>query len=903
MDLSDLHRFHVAPGGDPADPLTWVWVNRSDDVEVTGGGVSISGGRADEIGQVDTSSADLRVDNASGHYCTQNPLGRWYGKLARNCPARWGTISGAATWSAAATNGWGTPDIGSSWTLGGTLSNYSASSGMGRFVIATANVANNQILNGADARDGMATFVCSSPVIATGGPLIYGLICRYTDANDYLFFCVELSTSGSISAKIRRFTGTTITLATVEPLAFTYSVNERIKARCQWDGPNLRLKVWEEAQPEPDAWTVTATDTNCQGSQVGMRLWRFLGNSNAGSLTFAVDDLEIEAVEAIGTVPAWPVRWDPTAQHSWAPIQIAGIMRRLGQGQLALRSPMYRQISSYTRLVGYWPMEDGSDATSLTNVVSGGAAGTALGMQFGSDGPAGSAGAATFTGTSAAESKVVGVFKGASTTAGWQFSWSAKLPALPAGLTQMVAWSTNNGYFWAINMNVNVYNVRVVDPGGTIVLDSNVSFVGGFDPPNDWVTFRMKATQSGGNIVAEFAWFKQGRNSPWGTTDSFSGSVGALRSWTANGNSTMQNAQICHVFGVTTGTDNLQSFNALRAFDGYVGELAADRVKRLCGEEGVPIAVEAGASESMGKQPVLGLLDLLRQCEAADMGVLYEAGAALGYRPRAARYNRPVALALQIAPDGDIADPAPEPTDDDQRISNEWTVGRLNGSEATKSDPAHIALSGRYPQNTTVNIEGDGRLADHAGWRVHLGTWGEYRWPQITLDLTDRPDLLTAWRGRPFGSRITIAGIPGQGPIGADADLIVEGWSEDITTTSWRVTLNCSPAKPWDVGVYDDAGTRRDSTSTTLGVARDAVQTSFTFSTATSVETWSTAAGDYPLDVDIGGEQVRVTAMGSVSGSGPYTQAATVQRSINGIVKPQAAGTQISLWRPVYRGL
>lgn len=900
MDLSTLARFHIAPGFDPAAPDTWVWTDRSADVNHTSStALTITGDRSDEASTVSPGSAGFEVDNAGGHYCTKNPNGRWYGLLARNCPARWGTISGAEAWTTNTTNGWGTPDVGTSWTLQGSASNWSSAGGVGQLSLATANLIGAGFLNGADARNGDATFVASVPAVATGASFVSGLLVRRTASVNQIWFCIDFGVSGVLGVRIKRDSGGLSDIGS--GTAGTYTAGQRIKARCVWDGNDLRMRIWPESGSEPTTWTAVATDTQCMGAAVGLQFWRLAGNTNAGAVVMAVDSLEIEAVEITGTIPAFPVRWDPTATQSWAPLEIAGIGRRLSQGQPNVRSPMYLQISSYSRLIGYWPIEDGTRATQLASGVSGGKLGSARQMTFGAQGPDGSASAATFV-NSNPTSQVGGAFLAASTTAGWQISWSVELPSLPAQQNNMLTWFTSNGYTWQLNTDVNVFNLTVTDGNGTVLTNTNMSFVGTSDPAR-WITYRLKATASGGTVTAEFAWYEQGMGTPWGATVTFSGSVGALKSWVANGNATKQGAGICQVYGVTTGLDDLQSYDSLRAFDGYVGELASDRAARLCATAGVQIAIEAGDSEPMGRQPAGGLFDLLRVAEAADMGVLYEAGAGLAYRPRQARYNRPVAVALQIGSGGDIADPAPEPTDDDQRISNEWTVGRTDGSESTQSDPAHIALNGRYPQSTTINIASDERLDDQANWRIHLGTWGEMRWPQITLDLTDKPALLTFWRGRVFGPRITIAGVPSQGPIGDLADLIVEGWSQDIGSDHWRVTLNCSPARPWDVGIYDDAGSRRDSTSTALGVARDAVQTSWTFSTANTAETWSTSAGDYPLDVNCGGERVTVTAMGAVTGSGPFTQTATVTRSVNSIVKAQLINTPISLWRPVYRGL
>lgn len=56
--------------------------------------------------------------------------------------------------------------------------------------------------------------------------------------------------------------------------------------------------------------------------------------------------------------------------------------------------------------------------------------------------------------------------------------------------------------------------------------------------------------------------------------------------------------------------------------------------------------------------------------------------------------------------------------------------------------------------------------------------------------------------------------------------------------------------------------------------------------------------GDFPFDITVGGEKMRVTA---ISGSSP--QVFTVQRSVNGVSKSHSAGDSVRLYRPAYTAL
>ena len=104
------------------------------------------------------------------------------------------------------------------------------------------------------------------------------------------------------------------------------------------------------------------------------------------------------------------------------------------------------------------------------------------------------------------------------------------------------------------------------------------------------------------------------------------------------------------------------------------------------------------------------------------------------------------------------------------------------------------------------------------------------------------------------------------------------------------------PAGTYDVGVYDATDSRWDSRTTTLGSAPDDNDTSWTLSTTDPDDVWSTTETPYDLVVCRGGvrgEVVTCTAMGAPSGSGPYTQTATVTRSVNGVVSAWDIGDEI----------
>jgi hypothetical protein len=877
----------IAPGADPVTPSGWTFTEISDDVR-SAGGIQITAGRQDEVGQVDATGVACTVDNREGNYCRTNPVGAYYGSLSRGTPLEVRVTRIADAFGRTTSPGLGTDSVsGLTWTHSSS-SAWATTGSAATCTFAAANQASYAFTEKATGADTEITGSVSLSAVTTGAAWVHAVVARVVDLNNQYRLHIEFGTAGVIGCKIAKLVDGSITdLTAVVSTGVAYLAGTVIQYRARVVGSTLQLRAWEDGTDEPTTWTCEADDDSFPEAGVtGIYSWRVAGNTNVGSLVATIDDFRIDVIRSITPVPEWPVRWDQSGNDVTAPISGAGILRRLSQGQSALRSPMYRQIV-YANRTGHWPLEDGSEATRLTNTVAAGTSGAITDASPGnSDAPPG---ASTAMQTPAG-AVMTGSFRVASTTAGWQIAWSCKLATAPPGSnTEMIRWSTSNGHTWSFQVSTTNFTLVITDNTGTTV-DTMSASMGGADPTG-WLSYRIKATASGGTVTVEPAWFGVDGATPLGFTDTYSGAMGRLTGWRVATTTATVDALWSHIFGVTTGTDDLQSYDARRAFDGYAGETAGARLVRLCGEEGVPLTTIGDTADTalMGAQSSATLLDLVRECEAADQGVLYERGAGLGYLTREARYNGDPVMELDFT-SGHIAAP-PEPTDDDQRLRNRIVLKRTGGSEVTVEDTASIAMDGTYSDELDVNLYDDGALEQHAYWRLHLGTLDGLRWPRVEVDLARNPDLIDEWCKVRVGSRITIANPPDQ--VGTEGlDLIVEGWTETLAEYEWTVVMACSPAAPWDVGVYDDADARYDSRSTILKADVSSSATALTFRTSDPLDTWSTT--ETPYDVVISGERLTVTAMGAASlVSGAYDQAATVTRSVNGIVKALPADAEI----------
>jgi hypothetical protein len=342
--------------------------------------------------------------------------------------------------------------------------------------------------------------------------------------------------------------------------------------------------------------------------------------------------------------------------------------------------------------------------------------------------------------------------------------------------------------------------------------------------------------------------------------------------------------------------------DAVAAAFGWAGEAAGRRVERLCTEQGVTFASTGDLDDTspVGPQHADTFLEIAREAAAADLGILTDDVDAVGlaYRTRTSLYDQDAALELDF--DGAEIAPTLNAAVDDQHIRNDVTASRRGGGryQATDEDgPLGVDTIGRYDTDVTVNTPGDGFLAHHAGWRLHLGTVDEDRWPKVSVDLDAAPALAGDVSAVRVGDRIDLVNLPATIAAAGTASLLVQGWTEDIGSHRRIVTFTCTPEAPWRVGAYEDAAgdpMKYDTAGSELDEALDTTETGVDVLT-TIGPLWTTDDDETPFDVAVGGERMTVTDIGAETAG---VQTFTVTRSVNGVVKAHAAGTPVRLWAP-----
>lgn len=600
----------------------------------------------------------------------------------------------------------------------------------------------------------------------------------------------------------------------------------------------------------------------------------------------------------------WYTRWQGYAD-SWNPratsasgrvrtVEVAafGMLARLAGRTKPLRAPLYRAITTSTDLIAYWPLEDGAASTTAASFVA-------------TTGPLFATGAVKFAAaTDLAGAATVPDLTGGTLTSrqlplaaagAWSVEFVLEHGTVPVADVTEITWRTSGtwGTWRLVHTSSGSAAFRTQlqfdGPGGTVELSSLLNLDVG------WHAYQVTAEQVGANISVDFR--VDGVSVQ--TDTETSATVGRPLQVALNPDA-IADTTVPRISSVAVHS-SVADYDRSGPVDGWAGETATDRLIRLCDEESVFLDLAGTSDILMGAQPVGAILALLRECEAADHGMLYDGfGPGISYQARTERYNADAALTLDMGATPPQVAPPFEPTFDKQATKNLYQVSRTNGSTVVVEQtdgPLGTGTIGVEDGQATVNLVDDTTLAAHGWWLVGLGTVYGYRFATLNLNLRAIPGKAAAVlaAGGP-GYRITI-NRPSSKSVDLPPDpidLFAEGWTETTTVDSWDLVPNCSPYQPNVVGVVGSTW-RVDSASATLHTGVDAATTTLQVAATLPWVTDAVYPADFPFAAGLGGERVTVTHMAApVAG----VQAATVIRSVNGVVKAHDPGEPVSLWRP-----
>lgn len=600
-----------------------------------------------------------------------------------------------------------------------------------------------------------------------------------------------------------------------------------------------------------------------------------------------------------GEVAAWSPGWDVQGKFAYVAVTASGRTRRLGQGNKPIRSALYRKITiDATQPLAYWSMEEPPRSVQFAGVpgnvaaldVANGARPPSAAMS----GPPGSA-------------PLLDIYDG---------TWTVRVPIAAGGDTfysiEGVAKFASTGadgvseppvLHWFTTGTFAEWSVTLSSLGSQLF----VNYIDGsgittraitYNPPakmldNTWHHYRTTTSQVGGNMSLTL--YLDGVQVGTATVAGTQGHVASVQPISDQYPLGILHWSVGHVavYGVTPPAH-------MPAFTGFTGEDAVTRLTRLCAEDGIPLTVAGSSTTAMGPQGIDTLMNLLRECETADLGYLLDGlGPGLNYIARTQLYNQ-IAWMTINANSGQVpASPGPQPTNDDQRLRNRVTVTRTNGSFVVVEDtngPLGTAALGVFDNRIVVNLASDADLAGIGAWLVHFGTVEGMRYPLVLIDLTAAPELASTWVGAAPTNRIDLTNLSSrltQHPPGT-VSLVAEGWTEFLSSRRWAVQVNCSPYQPWNVDALDTTF-RLELDGMSLNSSLAAGGTTLSLKTAAGKPLFTTSAAfpaDFPTDLNVGGWQIHVTAASGAASP----QTLTIDPAPNTATIP--ANTPGTLWRP-----
>lgn len=909
-------RLWLYPGANPnSTPDAWesFYVDISAYLRRPGqdGGRSVvySAGKQDESTTTDAGQMTLTLDNRDGRFSTEKIDGPYYGLIDTNTPIRLAVAALTDPFTRTTVAGWGTINaaLSQSWTVNGTASNWSTDGTKGQVLIPATNTAVTATLNGGNTRDVDVVSSVIPSATATGAAYGGGHQVRRTDTNNLVYSTLEFNTAGNATIKIRQTVAAVTTeLASSNPIpSSTYSAGVAWKLRTQADGDAIRVKAWPAASSEPTAWMITATQDSLSGTGLGIYVARFGGNTNSGVANLlAFDDYTVIGLEWTGYVSSWPMSWDITGNNSWAPITAGGILRRLRQGTNPVVSPLRRQLSGTANAVGYWPLEDGADSRYFTPVVGRVPVATFTSATPAADNTlAGGGLAPTLSDDSGSISATVGLSQGGT---GFAAMFFVKLGSLPSTKIK-VARVRSRGPGPIIDFSIDATStyLEIIASDGSLITSAVNLIPAGFHF-DQWTAISISTDNTDFsalvfNTRCDVLYHQVGGLVYYNPSTLYA--TAALSTVTGIRLSGNSGTSFAHIWlGRNTLPFATNDFTMVSS--GFATEAAIARFTRVCGEAGIPcsvVGVSSLASEAMGAQKESGTLAILQSCADADYGVISERGGGLEFVPRASRWNLTQTVGVSVAARQIAAVPAP--IRDDQRLRNKWTITRAGGGTATFQDDASVARNGTAEDSATLNTQDDSVLVNHAAWRTAIGIQGRARWPSISLNFANSPELMNVWRQKYYGWRLGIT--TGLTQVkGNEPDLIVEGYQASLDPELWEVDLNCTDAKVWTAAVTDDTGIlgRVDmdtgQCTTTSSLSATATGAALAITTATGYTKWDTTAGLWSggVDLNVGGERVTVSAV--ANGAGQAQTFTITARGVNGYAAIHAIGTVVSLWYP-----
>lgn len=859
------------------------------------GGVTITRGRQDWSERVDPGTATFLLDNRDGRFSPRNPLGPYYGQIGRNTPVRISVNQGLTYL-----------DLPGGTTRATTPDNATVS------ITGDIDVRADYYLDdwASDANPTELAGKYSSPGQHSWLFTVWqGLLLAYwsTDGTNEFFALstkkVTPDSSGRLAVRFtldvdngaagRTFTfytaptnagpwtqlgdpvvqaGTTSIFDNVQPLDVgAVGSNSAADPTGKVYAFELRNGINGTVVANPD-FTIQTAGAASFNDAAG-RTWTFFGGAS----------LSNRKIRFTGEIPEWPLNQDASGRDVYVEIEAAGRLRRMKNNTAPFQSTLRRRVPTFSP-IAYWPMEDGTQATSAAALPAGVPPLTLSPVSWASnDTLVGSDPLPALSIDGTTPCNLLGRIPAPTTTpTEWSVVFVYRLDTPNATQrTFMSVLSTGTVRQWFLQWGTGGTTIIGKDTDGVNVFSQAIA--SGLENFNTWIRVELQATQNGGNVDWHVGWVPVGGS---GTSfdASFAGTVGrptGVTSPPGGFSSDLDGMAMGHISAWSNKTAGTTAYT--NSDIAWAGETCKARFERIKSEESLDLTVRADATrtERIGGQRTVQLYEILQDTADVDDGILMEHRERVGllYRDRIGMYDQTPRATLAYP---QIQAPL-KPADDDQATKNIITVTRTAASSYTASlDSGRMSKLeypngvGPYSDELSLPLYLDADTADQAGWRLHQGTVDEARYPTVNVWLQRSTAVLESLLGVDTGDRIQITS-PNVRYQYDTIDLIVQGYTEYISQFRWEFSFNCTPASPWNVAYGSSPSTASatekfswaDTSGSVLAEALTTTETDVDILTQTYPQ-WTSNPSATPYLLSVGGETIRVDAPGNFTNSNPF---------------------------------
>lgn len=821
FDVDDLRVEILIPTS--TSRLTWGDITGS---VMSEHGVSIQRGRTTEDGDPSPASCSLVLNNTTGRYSPRNTSSTLYGLIGRNTPIRVGfgtPVVGEVNTGTASTNVT-CPQVDASLNYGAVgvmavgvmlpAGNLTDPAGYGTstetdgtlFTVRRAFTTDSDIVPAATFTASVSSTWASALVAVKGG--------TYAASGGTIGNAGD-SPAGISLASVAA--GDAVVIVT----AWTSDEQGRMLPPFFYSGTQ-QVELYLVADSGPSATLPRIAVWACSG-RVGMGDVYFTGaqdgTTGASIQVGRFTTTSRYTPRFCGEVADWPVEWDYDANLITTPIQAAGVLRRMAQ-QTDVKSPLRASLGSHSDITAYWPMEDPAGSTNYAAAVGNRPAVFVNGgAPAENDDVAGSLPLPDFTARGARAPVDPG------NPGPWGFGGVVAIPSsgTAAGANLITGECGGpTGTISSVGLEYTTSTVLTLKYviGGVTTSASLGSLVTAFPAGIDGrqILIYIAGAQNGGNIdlsvtvinitptetVAQLT----GTTSPAGT-------IGDLQAVTlcveAGSGSTLGTNGLSggHLF-VTSGAS--LSFAPYRraAARGYAGSVLAEAAIVVARDGGFPITLCYPTGETRVAGPVDTQIAYTALQDIAGAGqALYQDAAGfpgLEYRPLSSIVSHPASLTLSYT--GSVFCDRFGPVDDDATTTNDVTVDTTTGTQAryqvtTGALGAQPGGIGRYGKQFTYPLPADQALYV-AQWIAGQGTIDAARFPYLTLRMNASGMSAVDMSALSIGDTVTLTNMPSfAGP--SSVNVVVVGFTEQVDTAQWTVTLVTRLAAGYDVLIWDDA--------------------------------------------------------------------------------------------------